>query len=70
MSLTALLTSPHPHIDQRSVARYADDCFASIDTFLHKPNNNQNQIQFTKELEAHSSLVFIEKSVTGIMTCA
>ena len=45
--------------------RYVDDCFAtftnltSIGIFLFNLNNIHNQIQFTKELEIHNLLTFI-----------
>ena len=58
--------------------RYVDDCFAtfpnptSIDIFLTNLNNSHNQLQFTKELEIHNSLtflnVFIEKTNSEIKT--
>ena len=58
--------------------RYVDDCFATfpnptfIDIFLTNLNTIHNQIQFTKELEIHNSLtfldVFIEKTNSGIKT--
>ena len=58
--------------------RYVDDCFTtflnptSIDICLTNLNNIHNQIQFTKELEIHNSLtfldVFVEKTNSGIKT--
>ena len=58
--------------------RSVDDCFAtfpnptSIDIFLTNLNKIHSQIQFTKELEIHNSLtfldVFIEKTNSGIQT--
>ena len=58
--------------------RYVDDRFAafpnpiSIDIFLTNLNNIHSQIQFTKELDMHNSLtfldVFIEKTNSGIKT--
>ena len=60
--------------------RYVDDCFAtfpnptSIDIFLTNLNNIHSQIQFTKELEIHNSLTFLdvfkEKTNRGIKTSA
>ena len=46
--------------------RYVDDCFAtfphpiSIDISLTNLNNIHNQIHFTKELEIHNSLTFLD----------
>ena len=58
--------------------RNVDDCFAafpnpvSINIFLINLNNIHNQTQFTKELEIHNSLtfldVFVEKANSGIKT--
>ena len=58
--------------------RYVDDWIAtfpnpiSIDIFLTNVNNIRNQIQFTKELEIHNSLTFLdvfkEKTSSGIKT--
>ena len=57
---------------------YVDDCFAafpnptSINLFLTNLNNIHNHFQFTKELEIHNSLTFldvvIEKTNSGIKT--
>ena len=58
--------------------RYVDDCFAtftntsSIEIFLRNLNSVHSQIQFTKEVESHNSLAFldvlIEKTDKGIKT--
>ena len=57
--------------------RYVDDCFAtftntSIEVFLCNLNSVHSQIQFTKEVESHNSLAFldvlIEKTDKGINT--
>ena len=46
--------------------RYVDDCFAtfthtsSIDVFLRNLNSVHSQIQFTKEVESHNSLAFLD----------
>ena len=58
--------------------RYVDDCFAnftntsSIEVFLRNLNSVHSQIQFTKEVESHNSLAFldvlIEKSDKVIKT--
>ena len=57
---------------------YVDDCFAtftntsSIEIFLRNLNSVHSQIQFTKEVESHNSLAFldvlIEKTDKGIKT--
>ena len=67
-----------PFYSPNFFCRYVDDCFAtfpnptSIDIFLTNLNNIHNQIQFTKELEIHNSLtflnLFIEKTNSGIKT--
>ena len=58
--------------------RYVDDCFVtftnttSIEVFLRNLNSVHSQIQFTKEVESHNSLAFldilIEKTDKGIKT--
>ena len=46
--------------------RYVDDCFATftnasfIGVFLRNLNSVHNQIQFTKEVESHNSLTFLD----------
>ena len=45
--------------------RYVDDCFATftntsaIDVFLRTLNSEHNQIHFSKEVESHNSLAFL-----------
>ena len=73
----AIERTPPDH-QPKFFCRYVDDCFAtftntsSIVVFLRNLNSVHSQIQFTKEVESHNSLAFldvlIEKTYKGIKT--
>ena len=71
----AIERTPLDH-EPKFFCRYVDDCFASftntssIEIFLRNLNSVHSQIQFTKKVESHNSLAFldvlIEKTDKGI----
>ena len=73
----AIERTPPDH-QPKLFCRYVDDCFAtftntsSIVVFLRNLNSVHSQIQFTKKVESHNSLAFldvlIEKTDKGIKT--